>query len=173
MKGLENQEYLVGYLAFNILAVFFLFAAVKWSRVARLLFFFLFAWACVMNWTFSQNDPTAYQEYADLTFSPIYKGFITGWFKSNTVWIVGTIAICQGLIAISMLLKGWIFRIGNIGAIIFLLSIAPLGVGSGFPCTIFFALAMFMLFNKGQSFLWRSYKKAKNEFYERHHHLPG
>ena len=154
MKGLENQEYLAGFIAFNILALFFLVCAIKWPRMGRALFFLLFAWACWINWTYSQNDPGAYQEYAELTFSGVYKKFITGWFSHNTAWVVSVIATCQGLIAISMLLKGWIFKLGCIGGIIFLLAIAPLGVGSGFPCTIIFAISLFILYNKVQNYWW-------------------
>jgi len=58
------------------------------------------------------------------------------------------------LIAISMLLKGRIFKLGCIGGIIFLLSIAPFGVGSGFPCTITFSIALFILLKKGNQYLW-------------------
>jgi hypothetical protein len=155
MNGLENQGYLIGFIISNVVALFFLLCAVKWPRIARLLFFLLFTWACWMNWSFSQNNPTAYQEYADLAFFGFYKQFITGWFSRNTVWVVSVIAICQGLIAVSMLLKGWIFRLGCTGGIIFLLSIAPLGVGAGFPCTISFAVALFILLRKGQYYLWR------------------
>lgn len=45
MKGLENQEYLAGFIAFNILALIFLLCAIKWPRISRALFFLLFAWA--------------------------------------------------------------------------------------------------------------------------------
>jgi hypothetical protein len=154
MKGLENQAYLFGFIAFNVIALAFIFFAIKWPRIGRTLFFLLFTWACWMNWTYSQNDPGAYQEYASLTFLGFYKDFITGWFKQNTSCVVATIATCQGLIAISMLLKGWIYRLGCIGAIIFLLAIAPLGVGSGFPCTICFAIALLVLYQKGKDYWW-------------------
>ncbi len=156
MKGLENQDYLIGFIAFNVIALVFLLCAVRWPRIARVLFFLLFGWACWMNWTYSQNNPAAYQEYADLTFLGFYKSFINGWFSRNTEWVVGFIAACQGMIAASMLLKGWVFKLGCAGAIIFLLAIAPLGVGSVFPCTITFAIALFILSGKGREYLWRT-----------------
>jgi hypothetical protein len=74
--------------------------------------------------------------------------------------MVGFIATCQGLIALSMILKGWFFKTGCIGGIIFLLAIAPLGVGSGFPCTVVFAIALAVLYRKGKNYLW--YKKSFN-----------
>lgn len=53
-----------------------------------------------------------------------------------------------------MLLKSWLFKLGCIGGIIFLLAIAPFGVGSGFPCTIIFAFALLILFRKSKNYLW-------------------
>jgi hypothetical protein len=154
MKGLENQTYIVMLLAFNVLALIFLLCAVKWPRISRLLFFLLFSWACWMNWTTSQRSPNDYLQYADLNLSSWYRDFINGWFSRHIPLIVGFIATCQGLIALSMLLRGWIFKTGCVGGIIFLLAIAPFGVGSGFPCTITFAVALFILFRKGKKYLW-------------------
>lgn len=41
--------------------------------------------------------------------------------------------------------KNWL-RLGAIGGIIFLLAIMPLGVGSGFPCPLFLAIALFLVY---------------------------
>jgi hypothetical protein len=55
-----------------------------------------------------------------------------------------------------MLLKGWIYRIGSIGGIVFLLAILPFGVGSGFPCTAIMAMAIFILLRKhNNEFVWK------------------
>jgi hypothetical protein len=155
MKGLENQTYLIGIIVSNILALVFLYCAVKWPRIARVLFFLLFTWACWMNWTISQRNPSAYLEYAGMAFSHLYREFITGWFSRNIAWVVGTIATCQGLIALAMLSKGLVFKLGCAAGIIFLLAIVPLGVGSGFPCTIIFAVALIILWQKGTGHIWR------------------
>jgi hypothetical protein len=154
MKGLEDQTYLFALIAFNVLALFFVFSAFQWPRIARVLFFLLFAWASWTNWRISQHNPAAYLEYAELTFSGFYRNFINGWFSGHIQLAVGFIATCQALIAVSMFLKGWIFKTGCVGAILFLLSIAPLGVGSGFPCTIIFAFALVVLFKKGKEYCW-------------------
>ncbi len=153
MKGLENQTYLFGLIAFNLLALVFLFCGAWWPRIARVLFFLLFGWACWMNWTISRRSPDDYLQYADLSLGNWYREFINGWFSKHIPHVVGFIATCQGLIALSMLLKGWLFKTGCIGGIIFLLAIAPLGVGSGFPCTITFALGLGVLFRKGKDYL--------------------
>jgi hypothetical protein len=159
MSGLDNPGYLSMLIAFNLLAMLFLIFAVNKPRVGRLLFFLLFGWACWMNWTVSQRTPEAYLQYAELNLSGWYRDFINGWFSRHIRPVVGIIATCQGMIAISMLLKGWIFKLGCIGGITFLLAIAPFGVGSGFPCTITFAIAVFILFRKGTDYWWNK-KKA-------------
>ena len=156
MKGLDNPTYLFMLVAFNVLAIIFLWAAVKRPRVSRLLFFLLFGWACWMNWTISQRSPDDYLIYADLNLSGWYRDFIRGWFSKRIPLVVGVIATCQGMIAVSMWLKGWLYKVGCIGAIIFLVAIAPFGVGSGFPCTIIFAVALAILYKKGNLFLWEA-----------------
>ena len=159
MRGLDNHLYLTLLIISNIVAILQLVAAIKWPRIARLSFFLLFAWASWTNWTKSQRAPQFYLEYADLTWSNWYKNFIKGWFADHIQFAVGAIATCQGLIAISMLLKGWIYKTGLVGAIIFLLSILPFGVGSGFPCTAIMAIALFILLRKNNNeFIWSQQK---------------
>ena len=156
MKGFENQTYLILYIISNIVALLLLWAAWKQPGIARLMFFLMFTWASWTNWIESQLTPQLYLDYADLTWSDAYRNFINGWFSDHIQLAVGFIATCQGLIAISMLLKGWIFRIGSIGAIIFLLAILPFGVGSGFPCTAIMAAAIIVLLRKhNNEFIWQ------------------
>lgn len=155
MKGLENQLYVMLLIISNVIAVLQLIAAVKWPLIARVSFFLLFAWACWTNWKISQQTPGFYLEYADLTWSEWYRSFINGWFREHIKPAVGFIATCQGLIAISMLLKGWIFKIGCVGAILFLSAILPFGVGAGFPCTAIMAVAVYILLKKDNiHFIW-------------------
>ncbi len=95
MKGLENPTYLFMLIAFNVLALVFLFTAFKWPRISRLLFFLLFSWACWINWTTSQRSPRDYLQYADLNISKGYSDFINGWFSKHIPAVVGFIATCQ------------------------------------------------------------------------------
>ena len=159
MKGLDNQLYLILLLISNVVAILQLIAAVKWPRIARVSFSLLFAWASWTNWKISQETPQFYLEYGDLTWSEWYRTFINGWFAEHTKSAVGFVATCQGLIAIAMLLKGWIFKAGCIGGILFLISILPLGVGAGFPCTAIMATAIFILLKKHSNFFfWEPFK---------------
>lgn len=155
MKGLEDTTYLLMYSISNAVALLLLWAAWKRSRLARLLFFLLFGWASWANWTTALYNPQFYIEYADLTFLNVYKQFIHGWFSNHITEAVGFIATCQALIAVSMLLKGWILKTGAIGAIVFLLAIAPLGVGSAFPFSFIASAALyFILRNRENDYLW-------------------
>lgn len=159
MKGWDNQLYIILLLISNMVAILQLIAAVKWPRIARISFFLLFAWASWTNWKTSQQTPQFYLEYSDLTWSEWYRTFINGWLAEHIKSAVGFVATCQGLIAISMLLKGGVFKSGCIGGILFLISILPLGVGAGFPCTAIMAVAIFILLKKhSNSFLWKPVK---------------
>jgi hypothetical protein len=157
MKGLENKTYLVAYIISNVLAIVLLLLAWKFPRVARLLFFILFAWAGWTNWGTAMHSPQDYLGYADLTFSEFYKKIILGWFSSHIVPVITFIATCQGLIAVALLLKGWIYKLALIGGITFLLGIVPFGVGSAFPATLIMAIALVLLWTQN-AFLWKPQK---------------
>ena len=160
MNSLENKIYLIAYIVSNTLAIIYVVAALKWPRVCRSLFFILFAWASWANWNMVINNPRNYLNYADLAFLEIYKTFISGWFSDHIFLAVGSIATGQALIAVALLTKGWIYKAGLIGGVVFLVAIVPLGIGSAFPCTLLLAIALGLLKNEDQ-YLWqRSSNKA-------------
>jgi hypothetical protein len=162
MKGLDNDTYLLMFIAANVIALGILALAIYRPAWGRLAFFLLFAWASWVNFKTSQQTPEAYLEYAELTWSDWYKSFINGWFASNTGTAVSIIAGCQALIAISMWTKGWFFWMGAIGAVIFLLAIVPLGAGAGFPCTMILAIAMGLLIRRtGELTLWSQFRYSR------------
>lgn len=164
MKGLENSTYLLGYIISNVVAIIMLWATWKNQRMGRFLFFLLFAWASVTNASFAMNQPEVYLEYADMAWLNSYKQFIQGWFSEHILLSVGFVAISQGLIAFSMWLKGLLLRVGATGAIIFLLAILPLGVGSGSPCTLIMAIGMFLILKtKEHNFLRINPKKSNSQ----------
>lgn len=161
MNGLENKAYLIGFIISNAFALIVLFLSWKHARLARIFLFVLFGWASWANWTTALNSPNDYLDYANFTFLPLYKQFIEGWFGNHILPIVGFIACVQAVIAISLLLKGIAYKAGIIAGIIFLLSIAPLGVGSAFPCTLLLAVAMMLLYKHfRESILARKMQKV-------------
>ena len=155
MKGLDNTTNLILYIISNAIAVTMLFVAWKNVRLARLFFFLIFSWASWTNWKTTLFSPETYLGEADLTFFNFYREFIFGWFSRHITAVVGFIATCQAMIAVSMFLKRWWLKTGCVGAIIFLLAIAPFGVGSGFPCTMVLAVAMYVVLRApDHNFLW-------------------
>jgi len=155
MGPLSNTAYLIGYIISNVVAILLVIAAIKRPKLARLLFFLLFAWAFSMNYYVSHQRPEAYLEYADEAL-PFYRNFINGWFSEHITEMVSLIAFGQALIAMGMLLKGWWVKFSCIGAIIFFMSIAPLGLYAGFPFSIIASIAaIFILKNDDLNFLWK------------------
>lgn len=109
----------------------------------------MFGWASWTNATTAFRHPGVYLEYADLTFFPVYRNIILGPFSAHVTGYVVTIAIAQAFIALGLLLGGGLARITTWSAIVFLVGIAPFGVGSGFPCTLLFAAGLLVLLRKG------------------------
>lgn len=153
MHGLENKAYLIAYIISNAFALLILFFSWKHIKLSRLAFFILFGWASWVNWTTAINSPGDYLDYAGLTFLPLYKHLIIGWFSTHILLVVGFIATAQAFIAIALLLKGWVYKTGIIGGVLFLISIVPLGVGSAFPCTLLLALALGRLYKDSNQFI--------------------
>jgi hypothetical protein len=151
----------------NTGALILLFFAWKLPRTAKLMYLILFGWASWVNTTTAIENPIIYLDTAIYTPFTIYKEIILGFFSMHITLIVISIAVCQALIAISMVGKGGLFKTGAAGGIIFLLCIAPLGAGSGFPFTVILAAGLWLLMrNNSHSYIWqapqlkRKYKPA-------------
>jgi hypothetical protein len=78
--------------------------------------------------------------------SATYRAFIQGWFREHTASLLLPIAAAQLVIAL-LLVRNTVGarRIAVLGAVIFLLAIAPLGVGSAFPFSLSCGLAMVIM----------------------------
>ena len=149
------EEYLVPYLISQVVSVIILITAMNKTRWARWLFALLFLWASITNMYLGLTNPDTYLSYADMAV-PIYRDFINGWFSHYNHIIIPIIAIGQFLIAMSILLKGWLVKWACIGSIIFLLSIAPLMVGAAFPFSITVSIAAFIiLLNDDRNYAWK------------------
>ncbi len=148
----------IAYSLSNLVGLVILWACWKKPAWGRSLFFLLFAWAAWFNATTVLKTPEIYTGYAQYTFSEGYRAFINGFFAQHTAPVVLAIAAGQAGVALGMLGTRRLFRLGAIGGMIFLLSIAPLGVGSAFPCTVVMAAAMWLLYREGSSrWLWQAF----------------
>jgi hypothetical protein len=130
------QEYVVVYLVANAVGLGLLELGYWLPRVARWVWVGIFVWAATVNTFTAAVEPWAYLAYGGLTPSAWYEAFISGWFSRHIPEVVMSIAAGQLTIAILLSREGRARRLGVWGATIFLLAIAPLGVGSGFPFSL-------------------------------------
>ena len=128
----------------NIVALLVLFASWRRRNVGRLLFFLLFLWAAQINLRTAIWNPGTYLEYARWAVGP-YRAFILGPFARHTTLIVAAIAVGQLAIASLVVARGRAVTLGLLGAITFLLAIAPLGRGSAFPFSLTASVAAVVL----------------------------
>ncbi len=140
----EIETVTIAYITSNIAGLILLWVAYKNTKLARLLFAILFAWASWVNLTTARSTPEMYLEYGK-TSVEIYAAFINGWFQENVKPFVTVIAVLQGLIAIGMLLFGRWVLLAGIGAIVFLMAIAPLGLYAAFPFSITVSIAAILI----------------------------
>ena len=150
------KDYLAPYIISNLLFVSCIWAAWKRPKWARTFLAVFFLWASLTNLSYANRHPEVYLDYGKLTFLPLYRDFINGFFSQHAAALVSLIASFQMAIFVGLLLnKIWI-RISCIGGMIFGVAIAPLGVGSAFPSTIFMAISFLILFfDKDQEFIWK------------------
>jgi len=139
------QEYVVMYLAANAVGLILLELGYFLPRVARWAWVGIFVWAAVVNTWTAAVEPWVYLAYGGLTPSELYQAFILGWFSRHIVAMVLAIAVGQLTIAILLARDGRARRIAVLGAVVFLLAIAPLGVGSGFPFSLSAIASLLMM----------------------------
>ena len=129
------------------------------QEIARLLYFLGFLWAGCWNMYLANTHPEEYLSYAPLAYSTSYRNFILGFFASHVTAIVGAIALGQLSIALLVSSRGRAVQLGFFGAIVFLLAIVPLGVGSGFPATVIMAAGAAVLMRaRFPDSLWRAFR---------------
>ena len=142
---MSHTEMIIASILSNLFAILLLLLSWKKKNIARLLYAILFVWAAVTNWKISHNDPSVYMDYGKFALAP-YKDFIYGSFSDHITGFVSIIAIAQLLIGLCLLAKGLLVKLASIGGIIFLLCIAPLGLGAAFPFSLIAASGLYILF---------------------------
>ena len=139
------QQYLPMYIGSQVFSLVILLLAWKRPVWTRYIFAALFVAAGAFNWYTAMTTPEVYLMYADLTI-PLYHDFITGWFKDHITLLVPAIATGQVLIGAGLLAGGRWFDAACLGIVIFLLAIAPLGVGSAFPFSVTVSIAAYFVY---------------------------
>ena len=139
---------LVLLLASLTISILLLGVSFKWPTIGRFLFVLLFLWAAYINTKTAILVPEEYLDYASFAWLSIYRNFILGFFANHITTMVITIAFFQFLIAVLLFTKGPLVKWGGWMAIFFLVSIAPLGIGSGFPTTLILAAGIYLIIRK-------------------------
>ena len=139
-------EYKTAYLVSNAIALALLGLSfrrpnwVRWCSVA------IFGWAAYTNWRIAMDRPLDYQKFGELTTLDVYRDFIHGWFRAHTAELLLPIAAGQLAIAVMLIVNRRITRrLAVFGGVVFLLAIAPLGVGSAFPFSITYGIALLVM----------------------------
>jgi hypothetical protein len=141
---MTETQVLFANVASNVVAVLMLLACWRWRNVGRFLFFALFLWAAQTNLRVALFHPNDYLQFARWATEP-YRRFIEGPFARHVSLMVGAIAVGQLAIAVLVTLRGRAVGLGLVGAIVFLLAIAPLGRGSAFPFSLIVSAAALRL----------------------------
>ena len=140
------HQYLNAYLISNAIALALLALSFRRANWVRVLSVAIFGWAAYTNSHIAMNRPLDYQTFGELTTSSLYREFIYGWFREHTATLLLPIAAGQLAIALMLIKNGRTTRrLGVIGGVIFLLAIAPLGVGSAFPFSITYGIALLVM----------------------------
>ncbi|HRI45025.1 MAG TPA: hypothetical protein PLL78_10785 [Fimbriimonadaceae bacterium] len=142
-RGFE-AKWALPYAVSNVVAIAILVAATTKPQIARWSIVALFAYAALYNGWLALDRPEEYQGFASLAFISWYSDFIAGPFKSMAKPLILAIAAGQALCATLLALGGRLVEFGAIGVTLFLMAIAPLGVGSAFPFSLIVSLAAFV-----------------------------
>ena len=137
-------DYWFPYAVTHVITFLMIFVCFKWPKIGKIAWGIVFILAGIFNIFTVIKDPEAYLGYRDHAVD-FYKFFIDGVFSSFTIFIVSLIGTGQILVGIFLLRKGKLFLLGIVGGIIFLIAIAPLGIGSAFPSTLLMAFSLVLL----------------------------
>lgn len=128
----------------NAAAVLLFFIAWKQPRMAKLIFAILFTGSAIFNLVFSvyANHP-GMQSYIHLVSFPHYES-----------WALLLFGILQLWVALSLVLRGWVYISGVLAGIIILGAIVPLGSSMVFPSSFIMAFALTRLLKFNNHYFW-------------------
>ena len=149
---MESDFLSLPYIITNIVAVFTVISAMLWPTVSRVLLSTIFIGAFGLNLFTALVNPSAYLEFGEFSTSDFYRSIILGPFSSHVTLYVSLIAVSQLLIGVFISYRGKLMKIAMIGAMIFLIAIAPLGYGSAFPASLLMAMALVILLSRNIRF---------------------
>lgn len=144
-----DKTWAVPHLISIVIAISFLVAAIYKPLFARKLYAALFVYATLVNAAVAVYAPQSYLGNARYALFEGLRTFILGWFSQHVGLVVGVISLCQAAITAGLIIGGNAARVALVGAIVFFLAIAPLGVASAFPSSLIWAAgAIWLLANR-------------------------
>lgn len=128
-----NPAYVVPMVVSNVLVLVLAWLCWRRPTVGRLTGGLMFIAAGLFNAYSAMTAPQIYLAYRPLVWLEAYRWVIDHLVAPHGTAFIGAIALGQLAVGLLLVAGGWAARLGAIGAIIFFISITPLGMGSAFP----------------------------------------
>jgi hypothetical protein len=132
----------------NILAIVMVWITWRSHQWGRRLFALNFIGAAFFNGIFWYIKPEEYGYYSEFVWVDAYRNFILGPFLNNLRLFLGLFVLYQLYVGIGLLSKGWLLKSAALLGILFLIAIAPFGLGAAFPATLIQSVGLFWIYRE-------------------------
>jgi hypothetical protein len=141
-------EYMLPVILTNLVALVITLLSYNFPRFMRFIWGIIFIVAGTINLITVYNEPGIYIDAYGPAAIDCYKDMIYGPFSKQPAVYVTLIAVGQIIVAGLIWSRGFWYYLGLLGGVIFLLAIAPLGVGSAFPSSVILAFGLIFMMRK-------------------------
>lgn len=142
------EQFMLPVILSNLVAVVLALSSYNFPRFMRFIWGLIFILAGIVNLITVYNEPGIYVD----TFGPpaieCYQKVIYGPFSTRVAVYVTLIATAQIVVGGLIWSGRFWYYLGLTGGILFMLAIAPLGVGSAFPATVIMAIGLMVMMRK-------------------------
>ncbi|MBS3807605.1 MAG: hypothetical protein KGY60_08895 [Bacteroidales bacterium] len=142
------EEYMLPVILANLVALVLALSSYNFPRFMRFIWGLIFIIAGIVNLINVYNEPGIYVDAYGPPAIDCYQEIIYGAFSGRPAVYVTLIAAGQILTGGLIWSGRFWYYLGLTGGIIFLLAIAPLGVGSAFPATVIMATGLMVMMRK-------------------------
>ncbi|MCJ7681531.1 MAG: hypothetical protein MUP70_12450 [Candidatus Aminicenantes bacterium] len=141
------NDFLAPYIITNVLSLLMILICWKKPKSGNIIWGFVFLAAGLLNLFHGITKPASYLDYANMAVFPFLRDIINGPFSRMTTPIIALIAVGQMMVGFFLLYRsGRLNRLGIAGGTLFLICIAPLGVGSAFPASLLMAASLILIY---------------------------
>ncbi|SKC83571.1 hypothetical protein [Ohtaekwangia koreensis] len=136
------------YIITNIIAIFTAIISMIRPNIGRVLLSGIFIGAAAFNGFTAWKNPDLYLLFGELTTSGLYRSIILGPFSRHIELYISILVCYQVLVGAFLLYNGKLMKAAMLAGTIFLLGIAPLGIGSAFPAPLILATSLIILIRR-------------------------